>query len=122
MRLFCVILLAVHVYTFYINTTSHQFIDSDGRESFFRGLNVVYKKHPYYPILDHFDYKLSFSAEDMQLMSDLGFNIVRLGTQWPGVEPERGQINTTYINVLKTIIKDMDKYGLYALLDFHQDV
>jgi endoglycosylceramidase len=119
--LLCVLLFA-HVYSFYIDTTTHQFIDEDGRESFFHGMNVIYKRFPYYPILDHFDPQYSFSAKDMQIMADLGFNIVRLGTQWAGVEPQRGQINMTYVNILKTIVQDMEKYGLYALLDFHQDV
>ena len=29
------------------------------------GTNVVYKKFPFHPVLDHFDAQYSFSAEDM---------------------------------------------------------
>ena len=30
-----------------------------------------------------------------------GFNVVRLGVMWTGVEPEKGQINQTYVDTLK---------------------
>ena len=30
-----------------------------------------------------------------------GFNVVRLGVMWTGVEPEKGQINHTYVDILK---------------------
>jgi endoglycosylceramidase len=108
--------------SFIIDTKTHQFIDEDGRESFFHGLNVVYKRFPYYPILDHFDPVLSFSSFDMQFLADMGFNVIRLGVQWPGFEPVRGKYNMTHTNIIMNIINDMAKYGLYALLDFHQDV
>jgi endoglycosylceramidase len=106
---------------FIIDTKTSQFLDSDGRESFFHGVNVVYKAFPWYPKLDTFDAQYSFAPQDMQYLSDIGFNIIRLGVQWPGVEPVRGQYNYTYINVVKQILHDMQKYELYALLDFHQD-
>ncbi|CAJ0769748.1 5485_t:CDS:2, partial [Entrophospora sp. SA101] len=44
----------------------HQFIDSYGRQRFFRGLNVVYKGYPYYPKIDAFDPITSFTEEDIQ--------------------------------------------------------
>ncbi|KAL0487854.1 endoglycoceramidase EGCSE [Acrasis kona] len=106
---------------FHINTETNMFIDPDGRESFFRGYNVVYKRFPFYPILDHFDSNLSFSREDMELLNDMGMNIIRLGIQWPALEPQRGQYNITYLNIMKDLVKRMAEYNLYALLDFHQD-
>ena len=32
-----------------------------------------------------------------------GFNVVRYGSMWTGFEPEEGQINETYVDILKVI-------------------
>ena len=53
------------------------YIDVHGRERFFRGLNVVFKGFPYYPIMDRFDPALSFAKQDVELLSDLNMNIIR---------------------------------------------
>ncbi len=39
--------------------------------------------------------------ERQDQLRELGFNVVRLGAMWTGVEPRRGQRNMTYVNVLK---------------------
>jgi hypothetical protein len=66
-------------------TVKHRpFLDPDGRTRIFHGFNVVYKGAPWYvylyridvymsvydrfPLTDHFDPKLSLSAEDMDNM------------------------------------------------------
>ncbi len=41
---------------------------------------------------------------------------------WTGVEPEEGQYNRTYIDILKEITTEFGKLGVYVLLDMHQDV
>jgi hypothetical protein len=43
---------------------------------------VVYKVPPYFPITDHFDYKLSFSDRDVEVYKELGMNAVRLGAMY----------------------------------------
>ena len=30
-----------------------------------------------------------------------GFNALRLGTMWSGIEPEEGQYNQTYLNIIQ---------------------
>ena len=32
-----------------------------------------------------------------------GFNVVRYGSMWTGFEPAEGQINETYVDILKVI-------------------
>jgi len=39
---------------------------------------------------------------------------------WPGVEPVRGQYNTTYLATMRTLVDDMKEYGIWALIDMHQ--
>jgi endoglycosylceramidase len=85
-------------------------------------VNVVYKSPPYHPVVDHFDSNLSYSIEDMELLNSLGVNVVRLGVMWPGVEPERGEYNTTYIDLMKQLIEDGYANDIYTLVDAHQDV
>ena len=41
---------------------------------------------------------------------------------WTGFEPEEGQFNETYINILKTIVNNYGKKGIFTILDMHQDV
>ena len=45
--------------------------------------------------------------------------MIRLGIMWPGVEPEKGKINMTYLNEVETLVNKLGKVGIYTLLDFH---
>jgi endoglycosylceramidase len=52
----------------------------------------------------------------------VGVNVYRLGTMWPGAEPTQGQYNATYFQELKKIASSAANYGIYSLMDMHQDV
>ena len=39
-----------------------------------------------------------------------------------GYVPERGQYNEMYMKVIQGIVSRAAKYGIYTLLDMHQDV
>ena len=39
-----------------------------------------------------------------------------------GYVPQKGQYNQTYIEKIDEIVKLSAKYGIYTLLDMHQDV
>ncbi|TPX47622.1 hypothetical protein SeMB42_g00399 [Synchytrium endobioticum] len=104
-----------------VNLDTHAFIDANGRTRLFRGVNVVYKVHPWHPLTDVWHPQFSFSREDIELLADLNINAIRLGIQWPGVEPVRGQYNQTYLDVVKSIIRRCEEKGIYILVDFHQD-
>ena len=41
---------------------------------------------------------------------------------FPGYVPQNGQYNQTYIEKIDEIVKLSAKYGIYTLLDMHQDV
>ena len=69
-----------------------------GRERFFHGTNVVYKSAPFLPVVDRFDALTSFSVEDADLLQSMGFNTIRLGVLWAGLEPVQGQYNVTYLD------------------------
>ena len=92
-----------------------QFVDLDGRIRLFRGINSVIKHFPWY------DPQMLDSERHRQL-GEWGFNAIRLGAMWSGVEPEQGHINETYIDILKEIVDGLQTNGIYTYLDMHQDV
>ncbi|CAG8611724.1 1062_t:CDS:10 [Ambispora leptoticha] len=81
----------------------HQILDNFGRQKFFRGLNVVNKGAPYYPVFDKFNAITSFSEKDAQILQSVNMNVIRLGVLWAGVEPIRGKYNDTYLDIIRGI-------------------
>ena len=112
-----------------IRVEGSSFVDSLGRVRTFRGVNLVTKLPPYYPPQldiegDSFDPNFGFSRHDAALLRSLGFNVVRLGVLWSGVQPSPppNGVNATYLSVLDQIASLLAEHGIYTLLDAHQDV
>lgn len=102
--------------------TDWRFVDVSGRERLFRGVNVVYKDPPWLPTATAFNTNFSFVADDAKLLSSLGFNLIRLGVMWPGVNPDSmSQVNHTYIAEIKKLIAIAAAEGIYTMIDPHQD-
>eukprot|EP00945_MAST-04E_sp_MAST-4E-sp1_P006840 g6840.t1 len=98
------------------------FEDIYGRERIFHGTNVVVKGPPWIPETEVFSTDTSLSERDLELMQALGLNVIRLGTMWAGLEPERGVYNRTYMETVRKIVRMAEARGIYVLLDMHQDV
>lgn len=97
---------------FAIHPKTFQIIDENGREVYFHGVNVYLGSSPM---------ENTFSKEEMKRVAELGLNAVRLAFNWQGLEPVRGQYNMTYVQLLHKLLHEMNEFGLYALLDAHQD-
>ena len=116
--------------------------DSQGRVVLMHGVNVVYKHAPYIAYPDPGE-PWNFDATDAAKMQQLGFNVVRLGIEWQALEPGSGgpnqpQICTPgapgnahewnkavaeqYLSHVAATVKLLAHYGIYTLLDMHQDV
>ena len=106
---------------FLVDSDKNKIVDTEGRERFFHGTNVVYKTAPFIPVIDHFDAKESFSVEDADLLASMGFNTIRLGVLWAGLEPVEGEYNMTYLDLVEEIVVMAGERGIYSLLDMHQD-
>jgi hypothetical protein len=105
-----------------VNVKTNRIEDSDGRERVFHGTNVVFKGPPYYPPTETFDPFLSLAAQDLELLASMGYNSIRLGVLWAGAEPVDGQFNASYFEAVNTIVETAARtYGIYSLLDMHQD-
>ncbi|KAJ3196350.1 hypothetical protein HDU82_001809 [Entophlyctis luteolus] len=97
------------------------FVDEWNRVRILRGTNVVYKAFPYVPdIRPDAPPRFSFNQDDVNILKEHATTVIRLGVMWPGVEPERGQYNHTYLETMKSIVQMCSDAGIYVLLDFHQ--
>eukprot|EP01102_Stenamoeba_stenopodia_P008003 TRINITY_DN2266_c0_g1_i1.p1 TRINITY_DN2266_c0_g1~~TRINITY_DN2266_c0_g1_i1.p1 ORF type:complete len:535 (-),score=83.50 TRINITY_DN2266_c0_g1_i1:97-1647(-) len=105
-----------------VDTRNQQLVDQYGRQRIFHGVNVVYKEFPWHPSNGTFDPQLSLNDEDIQNLVEWGFNFVRLGVMWPGVEPSRNEVNQTYLEVMSNFVDKLYANGIYVLIDFHQDL
>lgn len=91
------------------------FRTAEGKQVLFNGINVVCKDKEqgyFFPDLEH-----SFQAFQRK-----GFNLIRLGIFWDGVEPKPGEYDIEYLDKVKDAILLAEKYGLYVMLDMHQDL
>jgi endoglycosylceramidase len=103
--------------------------DRGNRTVVLHGFNMVWKTPPYYPASSIYPAPFAVSQEksffderDAQLLADHGFNAVRLGVIWKGVEPTRGVYDDTYLDRMSDIIGLLGRHGIVVLLDFHQDM
>ena len=116
--------------------------DRQGRVVFFHGVNAVYKLPPYELYPDRGE-PWNLSAADASLMARLGFDVVRLGMTWSGLEPGTAPANDPaicrrgtpqnpdqfdqavfdrYVKRLETTVDLLGRYHIFTILDMHQDV
>ncbi|WP_163705392.1 cellulase family glycosylhydrolase [Mycolicibacter senuensis] len=91
-------------------------VNEDGQVVIWHGLNQVYKVAPYTPSGDGFD------DDDAAFLAANGFNSVRLGVIWAGVEPEPGVIDYDYLASIEDTVAILARHNIVAILDMHQDL
>ena len=87
----------------------------------FHGSSAIVKGSPWFPDHAQFSTDISMAREDFEWMQKLGLNFLRLGVMWPGVEPLPGQYNETYLDQISAVAALGAEYGVYTMLDMHQD-
>jgi len=90
--------------------------DADGRVVTLHGVNMVSKRAPYAPDA------AGFGADDAAFLSDHGFNTVRLGAIYAGVEPAPGVYDDAYLARLQATEQELAAEGIFTMIDFHQDL
>lgn len=98
-----------------LRTSGSWFVDSDGRAVIMHGFNEVYKVAPFEPSAG------GFSDDDAAFLAANGFNAVRVGVIWAGVEPEPAVINYDYLASIENTVQTLANHGIVSILDFHQD-
>lgn len=126
----CIVVILVGLLTFIeskknslgkISIKNDWFVDEDNRIVMFHGINSVQKNPPWVPN-ERAHLNLTNTTQ-LELMKQWGFNVVRLGFMWAGVYPTAPDIiNTTYINEMMDIVHLLEDYGMYVIIDMHQDM
>ncbi|MCI9440181.1 MAG: glycoside hydrolase family 5 protein [Ruminococcus sp.] len=91
------------------------FQTTDGKQVLFNGINVVCK-----------DAEMGYFFPDLeksfQAFQKKGFNLIRFGIFWDGVEPQPGQYDMEYLDKVKEAVLLAEKYEMYVMVDMHQDL
>jgi len=98
-----------------LKTEEMEFRDKQGRRIILNGLNLVDKSLDG-KYLEEYDYDL------FKKFKKWGFNCVRLGILWAGVEPKPGQYNEEYLSQVDKWIQAAAEHEVYVILDMHQDL
>ena len=101
-----------------ITVDGKRFVDEYGRHRIFSGINYTDKNPKLYCIINDKD----FTEFHIKKLSECGFNIIRLGVTWEGIEPEPGKYNEEYIDKIVYFMDMCHKYGMYVFIDMHQDL
>ena len=59
-------------------------------------------------------FRYSFSEDDAKLMASIGYNTIRLGVLWAGLEPIEGQYNMTYLEQVRDIPRTKNHFKRYS--------
>ena len=71
------------------------------------GANMVMKGAPWYP-------PVLLEVDNIKEMSSWGFNTIRLGVMWSGVEPQQGIYNETYLAIIVNILDNFEANGIHG--------
>lgn len=98
-----------------IGYRGQSFFTDSGRQILFNGLNVLCRD-------PQMGYCYPGFADGLSWFRESGFNLIRLGIFWDGVEPEPGKYDRAYLEKVKEIVKEAEKNGIYVMLDMQQGI
>lgn len=99
----------------FISVKDDKFLDPGGRQIILHGVNIVEKSK-------NRNYLSWHGAEEFAMIRDWGFNCIRLGILWDGLEPEPGKYDYDYLAGVDKRIQWAKENGIYVFLDMHQDL
>ncbi len=90
--------------------------DGRGRVMVLHGVNMVYKRQPYYPAA------AGFGDDDAAFLASEGFDTVRVGVIYKAVESRPGVYDDAYLAQIADTVRTLGRHGIWSMLDFHQDM
>lgn len=67
-------------------------------------------------------YHHGLDDDELAIIAEAGFTLVRLLVFWEAIEPEDGVIDAAYLDRVRDDVAALDALGLDVVLDLHQDV
>lgn len=98
-----------------LKTDGMHFVNEDGAQVILHGINIVCKS-------PEKGYVEPLDADMFAWFRQQGFNVIRLGLIWDGVEPEPGVYDDVYLSKIKHQINWAKENDIYIFLDMHQDL
>lgn len=98
-----------------LTTDGQRIVNEDGAQVILNGVNLVCKDKAK-------GYVDPCGEELFKWFHEQGFNVVRLGLIWDGVEPEPGVYDNEYLGKIKQQILWAEQNDIYVFLDMHQDL
>ncbi len=99
----------------FVSVRGQQFIDPEGRQVMMHGASLINKSRA-----DNYQPKVT--DVDFAQMRGWGWNCIRLGILWDGLEPQIGAFDEEYLKKLDGLIARAKAHDLYVFLDMHQDL
>ncbi len=99
----------------FVSIEGQNFVDANGRQIIFSGINFISKDSAE-------NYIPQTNSEVIRNFNKWGFNCIRLGIIWAGLEPQPGKYNEAYLQEIDKRIQWAANNGIYVFLDMHQDL
>jgi len=99
----------------FVQVEGQKFIDPQGRQILLSGINFISKDPGE-------NYMPPQGKELFRQFRSWGFNCIRLGIIWDGLEPEPGKYNEDYLKEIDKRIRWAADNDMYVFLDMHQDL
>lgn len=98
-----------------LKTEGMRFINEDGAQVILSGINLVCKSKEK-------GYVEPCDENLFKWFREQGYNVIRMGLIWDGVEPKPGTYDDLYLSKIKQQINWAERHGIYVFLDMHQDL
>ncbi len=109
------------VYLPQLSASGKNIVDPDGNIVILHGVNLCSKTA-------QSPEELGFDIRNAELLKKSGFSVVRLGVPWANTQPYllygtdgKLEYNLPFLDSIKRTIQMLAQYGIYTLVDFHQD-
>lgn len=101
-------------------SSDNRIVDDLDREVLLRGANITSLGEYWQGSPDH-PPTLPTTDEDWDAMAARGFSVIRLVVHWSRLEPERGRMDSAYLDEIDGYVSAAAERGIYTVIDMHQD-
>jgi endoglycosylceramidase len=101
-------------------STDQRIVDDLGRDVLLRGANVN-SLGEYWQGVPTLPTTIAVTDADWAAMAANGMSVVRLLVTWSRIEPQRGQIDQAYLDLVDEHVRAAARHGIYSIIDMHQD-